>query len=86
MSFSTPSKLYHSKSYSADLECEHCHGIVRHQPWCITRNAVVQNAYECVLDESKLSIQDRMILHALGVAWKTTKCAGPCASSGNLDR
>ena len=86
MSFSSPTKLYHANRYSADSECEHCHGIIRHEPWCKTRNAAVQGAYECVLDESKLSIQDRLILHALGVAWKTTKCAGQCTPSAKAEQ
>ena len=79
MSFSTPTKLYHGNRYSADKECEHCHGIIRHEPWCITRNAAVSNAYESVLNENKLTDHDRLILHALGVSWTSSACAGKCS-------
>ena len=81
MSFSSPTRLYHGNRYSADSACEHCHGIIRHESWCITRNHVVLYAYEAVLDESKLSEQDRLILHALGVSWKTVPCEGRCATT-----
>ena len=43
-------------------------GVVRHENWCITRNEAVSYAYEAVLDAEKLSLGDRLILHALGVA------------------
>lgn len=79
MSFSSPTKLYHANRYSAEPECEHCHGTIRHESWCITRNHNVLNAYESVLDASKLSEQDRLILHALGVSWKTNSCQGRCS-------
>lgn len=80
MSFSSPTKLYHGTRYSPELECGHCHGTVRHERWCITRNHIVLNAYESVLDESKLSEQDRLILHALGASWKTNSCQGQCST------
>ena len=60
---------YHSNRYSASSSCEHCGGIVRHEHWCITVDAAVQYAYEVVLDAEKLSLIDRLTLHALGVAW-----------------
>ena len=44
------STWYHSNAYSADAACEHCSGIIRHEPWCITRNEVVVYAYEAVLN------------------------------------
>jgi hypothetical protein len=81
MSFSTPTKLYHGNRYSADSECEHCRGIIRHEPWCITRNRVVLHAYQSVSDETMLSEQDRLILHALGVSWNNVPCPGPCSGA-----
>ena len=60
----------HSNKYSADAACEHCEGIVRHEPWCITQSSVVLYAYEAVLDADKLTEGDRIILHALGVKWE----------------
>ena len=70
----------HSNKYSADTACEHCDGIVRHEPWCITGCPVVMYAYEAVLDSDKLSEGDRLILHALGVEWTGTMCTGACKS------
>ncbi len=61
---------YHTNKYTADAACEHCAGVVRHEEWCITTNRKVAYAYEVVLDAGKLTIEDELILHALGVAWK----------------
>lgn len=74
----TVSKWYHSNHYSADVECEHCCGIVRHEEWCITRNRSVAYAYKVVLDSSQLTLEDELILHALGVAWTGKACDGRC--------
>jgi hypothetical protein len=60
---------YNSNHPQAPSICEHCGGIVRHQKWCITCDPFVQYAYAIVLDSGKLSLTDRLILHALGVAW-----------------
>jgi hypothetical protein len=72
----------HSNKYSADAACEHCDGIVRHEPWCITRSSDVLYAYEAVLDGDKLTEGDRLILHALGVTWTGKICSGACKSGG----
>ncbi len=69
---------YHSNTYSADSACEHCGGIIRHEQWCITKSEIVTYAYEAVLDAEKLSLGDRIILHALGVLWSGKVCAGRC--------
>lgn len=68
---------FHSNKYTADAACEHCNGVVSHEPWCITSNSNVMNAWESVLDPAKLSLHDQLILHALGVAWKVI-CGGRC--------
>lgn len=60
---------YHSNRYNASSACEHCGGIVRHEHWCVTVDPAVQYAYEVVADSEKLSLIDRLTLHALGVAW-----------------
>ena len=70
----------HSNKYSADSECEHCQGVVRHEPWCITRSEVILYAYEAVLNADVLTEGDKLILHALGVAWTKNRCAGACKS------
>ncbi len=68
----------HSNKYSAEAACEHCQGIVRHEPWCITRSEVILYAYEAVLNADVLTEGDKLILHALGVAWTNNRCAGAC--------
>lgn len=70
--------LHHSNRYSADSACEHCDGIVRHEPWCITLSPAILYAYEAVLDARKLTLGDQLILHALGVAWTDSPCRGTC--------
>ena len=69
---------YHSNQYTAKSACEHCAGVVRHERWCITCDALVQYAYGAVLDPEKLTLTDRLILHALGVAWGKNRCEGNC--------
>lgn len=61
---------YHSNQYNPKAPCEHCAGVFRHERWCITRDALVQYAYAAVLDSEKLTLCDKLILHALGVAWQ----------------
>jgi hypothetical protein len=72
---------YHSNRYSAQAACEHCEGIVRHESWCITVDRTVYYAYQVVMDPDKLTLADSLILHALGVAWESKKCTGPCKSA-----
>ncbi len=67
-----PPGWYHSHRYSADSACEHCGGIIRHQPWCVRRNATVSYAYAAVRT-SQLTLEDQLILHALGVSWTADK-------------
>jgi hypothetical protein len=72
---------YHSNRYNAEAACEHCKGIVRHEPWCITMAATVAYAYEIVGDPSKLSIGDTLILHSLGVIWEENSCKRNCVKT-----
>jgi len=74
---------YHSNRYNAESACEHCGGIIRHERWCITIDATVFYAYEIVVDPSKLTIQDSLILHSLGVTWTGKACQGKCQSAGS---
>jgi hypothetical protein len=70
--------IFHSNQYHAQAACDHCSGVIRHEPWCITRNQLVYCAYETVLDPGQLTLTDRLILHALGVRW-TKECTGTCS-------
>ncbi len=69
---------YHSNQYAAKAACEHCGGVIRHERWCITCDALVQYAYAAVLDPDKLTLTDTLILHALGVVWGKNRCEGAC--------
>jgi hypothetical protein len=80
--FTNPAANWHpGKKYSAQSECEHCGGVVRHERWCITCDPLVQYAYGVVLDAEKLTLRDRLILHALGVAWVANQGQETCKTS-----
>ena len=80
--FVNPAASWYNSHRSAEQSvCEHCGGIVRHQKWCITCDPVVQYAYGAVLDPDKLSLYDRLILHALGVSWEKDRCQETCQHS-----
>jgi primosomal protein N' len=53
---------YHTNQSSAQSECEHCGGIVRHERRCITCDSIVHHAYGVAIDPEKLSLRDRLIL------------------------
>jgi hypothetical protein len=79
--FTNPAAAWHhSNQYNARSACEHCGGVIRHERWCITCDAFVQYAYGIVLDAEKLTIRDRLILHALGVSWPANRCPEACSS------
>lgn len=73
--------IFHSNHYTAQSECEHCAGIIRHEPWCITVDPLVFYAYQIVAEPGKLTIGDALILHSLGVKWGENICAGKCKSN-----
>ncbi len=60
---------YYSNNQTPSSGCEHCKGVLRHETWCVTRNANTYYAFRAVQDAASLSQEDRCILHALGVAW-----------------
>lgn len=65
----------HSQN-NAQSTCEHCGGVVSHEKWCITCDALVRYAYATAQDPEKLTLRDRLILHALGVTWGLCGCEG----------
>jgi hypothetical protein len=69
---------YHSNRYNAQAACEHCEGVIRHEPWCITLDPAVYYAYQIVADPTKLTFGDILILHSLGVIWGANRCPGEC--------
>jgi hypothetical protein len=73
MAMSNQSLWQHGNRYSADSACAHCDGVIRHEPWCSTQNSTVRYAFEAALYPNHLTLQDNLILHALGVAWNSKK-------------
>ncbi|MGA9564658.1 MAG: hypothetical protein WBS19_03955 [Candidatus Korobacteraceae bacterium] len=63
---------YQLNESTPDLACEYCRATAHHEFWCITENLEVLKAWQAVLNPAKLSLHDRLILHALGVAWLDT--------------
>ena len=64
---------HHANQYGEDSACRHCQGIISHEPWCITSNDTVRYAFQVLFRPTLLSLQDSLILHALGVAWEGNK-------------
>lgn len=78
-----PTFQYHSNRYCAQAACEHCEGIIRHEPWCITSNSRVYYAYQIVAEPSTLTLGDGLILHSLGATWDRKPCQGHCAEKSS---
>lgn len=72
--------IFHQNRYCAEASCEHCGGVVRHESWCIIVNSLVYYAYQVVVEPSRLTLFDQLILHSLGVSWEAPSCAGKCKS------
>jgi hypothetical protein len=67
--------IRHDKHYIA-AACVHCDGVIRHESWCATQSANVHYAFRAALDPGQLSLGDKLILHALGVAWAAERKSG----------
>jgi len=61
----------HSKHLKSPSACALCEGVFAHEAWCASRDPGASYAYQIVLDASKLTLADSLILHSLGVAWAT---------------
>lgn len=70
MPITESTRWYHSNCYSAESACEHCAGTIHHESWCITQNSAVQYAYEIVARPMRLTADDSLRLHSLGVRWQ----------------
>ena len=64
---------YRASQYGADSVCAHCNGVLDHEHWCSTQNSNVRYALQVVMYPDCMTTQDRLILHALGVAWEGKK-------------
>jgi hypothetical protein len=70
--FMSKTDFIHSQSRSnVTSPCEHCLGTVDHEPWCVIRDPKVQYAYAIVNDPCALTYRDSLILHSLGVTWRS---------------
>ncbi len=58
-----------SGRHNAQGGCEHCHGVTKHESWCVTQDSQVSYARQIVNEASKLTFSDTLILHSLGVTW-----------------
>ena len=67
--FSNAATWYHTNRYNMQSACQHCQGIIHHKRWCMAIAPNVKYAFGVVLEPEKLSVWDRLILHALGVSW-----------------
>lgn len=87
MSIRKQYSLSHSNQYGADSACTHCEGIIRHESWCITQNAGVHYAHQAALFPNQLSLEDRIILHGWGVAWRAenVQSKGRAIEGGTLE-
>lgn len=66
---------HYSNKYTAESACAHCEGIFEHAKWCATQDPNVAYAYQIVVDASKLTAGDSLMLHSLGVAWMESATA-----------
>jgi hypothetical protein len=54
---------------TAEQSCIHCECVTDHEHWCITQNPEVRYAFTVAVYPNVLTLQDQLILHALGVTW-----------------
>lgn len=66
---SNANPAYNSKKGNALSACALCEGTFAHESWCASRDPQASYAYQIVMDASKLTTGDSLILHSLGVAW-----------------
>jgi hypothetical protein len=66
---SNANSAYNSKKSNALSACALCGSIFAHESWCASRDPQASYAYQIVLDASKLTTRDSLILHLLAVAW-----------------
>jgi hypothetical protein len=61
--------VYNSKEYKTKAACALCQGMLAHEAWCAARDPGASYAFQIVVDASKLTTGDALILHSLGVVW-----------------
>ena len=68
-------RWYRRYRQSHETVCKYCEGSHRHRRWCPTQNTVVSYAYAVASGAARLTLQDELILHGLGVAWTANDSA-----------
>jgi hypothetical protein len=63
----------HNQQSVEDAACLHCERVTRHEHWCLTQSADVRYAFQVAVYPNLLTLQDSLILHALGVSWDGKK-------------
>lgn len=66
---SNANSAYNSTQYKAPAACALCEGVLAHEAWCASRDPGASYAFQIVVDASRLTTGDSLILHSLGVAW-----------------
>jgi hypothetical protein len=66
---SNANSVYSSNQSKTQFACALCEGTFTHQAWCASRDPGAPYAYQIVVDASKMTTGDTLILHSLGVAW-----------------
>lgn len=73
MAKSNQTTLREGNPFFLSTVCECCENGMNHEPWCVTVNPATRYAYQIVLDPTKLTEWDRLVLHSLGVIWDASR-------------
>ena len=73
---SNANSVYNSKQYKTKAACALCEGVFAHESWCAARDPGASYAFQIVVDASKITTGDSLILHSLGVAWAEAVLTG----------
>ncbi len=68
---SNANSVYNSKQSNSPFACALCEGTFSHEAWCASRDPGASYPYQIVVDASKMTMGDTLILHSLGVTWAT---------------
>jgi hypothetical protein len=66
---SNANSVYDSKPSKKQFACALCEGTFSHEAWCASRDPGASYPYQIVVDASKMTMGDTLILHSLGVTW-----------------
>jgi hypothetical protein len=61
--------VYDRKPSKNQFGCALCEGTFSQEAWCASRDPGASYPYQIVVDASKMTTGDTLILHSLGVTW-----------------